>query len=302
MGLPSLRVDPDVFVDVEYAVFQPERGANGTPHLQGYLRFTKRKTRAKVSSYFYPEKPHLEVAKGTPAQNREYCTKEDTREPNREIWEYGVCPRSNQGDRSDIHSLRDAVTSGRTFLDLVGDDSLLPVVARHMPFTNRLLQEAALPIYRPDVHVTFCYGPSGTGKSTCAGVFDPEPRAYLYDANGSGRFWDGYNDQKRLILDEFSGAVLTPTIFNRICDKGPVKVDVKNGSHYLAATDIRITANYRPDSWWREGTRYNREALARRIHECHHHGKIGQCEIFHSDDDGYALVKMENWLDERGIN
>lgn len=294
-GKPVL--DMSKFPGLEFGVFQPEVApSTGTPHLQGYLRFKSRRTLGKVQSVFLPEKPHLSVAKGTDLQNDEYCSKESSRAPGGEVVRYGECPLSSRGSRKDIRAVRDSVLAGAKFLDLVKDDDLLPVVARHMPFTNRLLQEAAVPILRPELRVTFCYGPAGVGKSTCAGVFKDPETTYCYDGNSSGRFWDGYTSQPKLILDEFSGHVLTPTMFNRICDKGPVKVDVKNGAHYLAAVDIRVTANYMPSSWWSDRTQYNKEALARRIHVCHYHSAIGECKEFQSDADGYSVVKMEMYL------
>lgn len=294
-GKPSL--DLTRFPGLVFGIYQPEIApSTGTPHLQGFLRFKTRRTLGKIQSLFLPEVAHLTLAKGSDAENEEYCSKEDSRAPGGEVVRFGECTSSSRGSRKDIHALRDSVLGGSTFLDLVRDDDLLPVVARHMPFTNRLLQEASRPILRPNLRVTFCYGPPGAGKSTCAGLFKDVESTYCYDANSSGRFWDGYTAQPKLILDEFSGHVLTPTMFNRICDRGPVKIDVKHGAHYLAAEDIRVTANYLPHQWWSEKTQFNKEALARRIHECHYHASVSECHVFVSDEAGYALVKLEHYL------
>lgn len=284
----------------EYYCWQEEIGEEGTPHLQGYIRFTAPRTFGIVKELL--QHAHIERAKGTARQNKEYCTKEETRIPGTEPVEYGECPEDpGQGKRMDIVALRNAIAEGSSFKDIIMTDTLLPTAARHMNFVNRALQELSVPIHRPDIQVTFCFGPSGTGKSTCAGLFDPEIDSYAYDAVGSGRFWDGYSNQTVLILDEFSGHVCTPLQFNRICDKGPLKVDIKNGSHWANFRDIRITSNYLPNQWWRDGTQYNTAAIARRIHLCHYHPEIGQCEIFNSDG-APALVKMEMSLRERGIN
>lgn len=80
----------------EYLVVGRERAASGTPHLQGYLewnapcRFTTCKNRLGTDRVW------LAVAKGSAAENRTYCTKEDDYE------EHGDCPQQGQGRRTDL--------------------------------------------------------------------------------------------------------------------------------------------------------------------------------------------------------
>lgn len=87
--------------NVEYLVFGHETGAEGTPHLQGYViwkaacRFTTVKSRLGSARY------HLEVARGSPAQNRDYCTKDGQYE------EFGELPSVTQGKRSDLDTFFD---------------------------------------------------------------------------------------------------------------------------------------------------------------------------------------------------
>lgn len=59
----------------EYIVFGYEVApSTGTPHLQGYVRFHNRMERAAVVLTI--GQAHVEVARGSAAQNRAYCTKE----------------------------------------------------------------------------------------------------------------------------------------------------------------------------------------------------------------------------------
>lgn len=69
-----------------------------TPHLQGFVSFTQRRTFASVRALL-PD-CHLEGAKGTPNQNREYCSKSG------DFDEYGTLP-SGPGKRSDWERFRD---------------------------------------------------------------------------------------------------------------------------------------------------------------------------------------------------
>lgn len=286
---------------VEYMIYQEELApTTGTHHLQGFIRFTRRIPFASIAVSLSGLSPHLEVARGTPAENRKYCSKDTF--PGAERYEYGVCPVQERGKRTDIVALRDGVKEGKSFLELADDEVILPTLARHMGFYQRLLQEAAPKIHRPNIAVRFCVGPAGTGKSTCAGLFDTELDAYPYDRALNG-FWDGYTGQKSVIFDEMSGAVMSPTEFNRVCDKGPYRVNVKNGSAWLAAEDIRITANYMPEFWWKEGTRFNYEALSRRITECHLHMHLDQPpKIWKSTPGKDALTAMKGHLSLSGLD
>lgn len=59
-------------------VFQRERGAEGTVHLQGYVQLVDRKRLAQVKTLLC-DRVHLEKRRGTHSQAYEYCTKLDTR-------------------------------------------------------------------------------------------------------------------------------------------------------------------------------------------------------------------------------
>lgn len=63
--------------DCSYLVYQLEVGAAGTPHLQGFVSFETKIRLAPLKALF--PGAHLEVARGTPRQNTEYCSKPDTR-------------------------------------------------------------------------------------------------------------------------------------------------------------------------------------------------------------------------------
>lgn len=79
---------------VSYLIYGREVGENNTPHLQGYVSFTLRKRLNNVKDLI-GARCHLEVARGTPTQNREYCSKEG------DFDEYGTLP-AQQGKRGEF--------------------------------------------------------------------------------------------------------------------------------------------------------------------------------------------------------
>lgn len=241
---------------------------------------------------------HYAVAKGTPAQNLDYCTKEDTRDGNYEPFVFGNFATTSQGTRTDILRLRDAIMKDkRKFVDIAKDDSLAPTAAKFMRFTERLEVEVETPVPRPDVHVTFHYGKPGMGKTHCCKSSDPD--TYMFDGQ-FGDFWEGYKGQKRVILDEFTGRVMKPTTLNRILDKYPYAVNIKGKHAAFLANDIHITSNYLPDTWWNtEKTQYCPSALERRIHEVHWHKEDpkGKAKYYYrryvTDDTKNAMTKFK---------
>lgn len=91
-------------MECEYIVFGREKApTTGTPHLQGYVQ------RRNPTSFKTWQKllfnAHISVPKGTPEQNRTYCTKEDS-----EFYERGVMPCPRQ--RTDLDEMFAAVVSG----------------------------------------------------------------------------------------------------------------------------------------------------------------------------------------------
>jgi len=86
--------------DVVYIVFQEEEGEEGTPHIQGYIQLASRKRISGVKA-IVGDRAHLERARGSPTQNRTYCTKEDTRLGG--PFEFGAM--RGQGKRNDLHAI-----------------------------------------------------------------------------------------------------------------------------------------------------------------------------------------------------
>lgn len=81
-----------------------EQGEQGTKHLQGYLYYDNARSFASVKKLI--PKAHIEAAKGSPAQNKEYCTKEG------DFFELGDMP--TQGKRTDLNEIKKKIEEGTT--------------------------------------------------------------------------------------------------------------------------------------------------------------------------------------------
>ena len=86
-----------------YAIYQLEQGENGTVHFQGYVMFQDQEYLQPTLKNCLPT-AHWEVAKGTPMQNKIYCSKPETRlTPPCEL---GIFPETSQGRRTDLEGLK----------------------------------------------------------------------------------------------------------------------------------------------------------------------------------------------------
>lgn len=87
---------------IVYAIVGREVGASGTPHFQGFIHFSQRRRFDSVRAML--RRAHFEVARGSPSDNRTYCSKDG------DFDEYGDFEKcTSQGKRSDLESFKEWV-------------------------------------------------------------------------------------------------------------------------------------------------------------------------------------------------
>lgn len=62
------------------------------------------------------------------------------------------------------------------------------------------------------------------------------------------------------------------------------------------ATEIHICSNFLPENWWGEKTKFNREAVDRRITVVHYHDKYKHFFLYKSDEESSAMDKLRTKL------
>lgn len=240
---------------LRFAVCQLERGAEGTLHLQGYTSFS-RPVRLGFLRNLLP-RAHWEVARGAEPQCVEYCTKDDTRVDG--PWTFGE--RQGSGKRNDLDDIKRKLDAGASAAEIADAHfgswiryresfeaykRLRPVDARNGSWKTEL--------------VVLC-GPSGTGKSRLAAELAGQD-GYYFNAGG-GKWWDGYDGQRVVVMDDFVGTVPFTEIL-RLADRYPHQVEVKGGTRTFSSKCIIITSNKRPEEWY-DPQRNHMQALYRRI-------------------------------------
>lgn len=256
--------------DAQYMVYQIERGEEGTTHVQGYVYFSNK--RAFNGVRLLIPGAHIEPRAGTHDQARAYCMKEDSRVAG--PWEFGEPPA--QGKRNDIKEFVSEIKKRKVMSEQVLLEEFAPVVAKYPNFVARCQSlyggtRSTMPI------VQVFYGDPETGKSERAHAENPD--AYVHTGT---QWWDGYRGQQAVILDDFYGATsgISYQMFLKVCDKYPLKVQVKGGFQEFLATKIVITSNERWDTWYSDDKGFNYDAIKRRINLCIRYSKDGNVTEF----------------------
>ncbi len=225
----------------KYLVFQKEKGE--CEHYQGYVCFTQAVIMNTVKTRLGCDWVHLEAAKGSAAQNKTYCTKEETRLEG--PWELGEPPK--QGQRSDVDRAVSTVKK-RGWSAVVEEHPSVVVkfpnglqkVAQHWAKKRRLEKGYSPP------KILVLWGAPDTGKSLLARAM---PGSWWKKPQLANDWWDGYEGEKRIILDDFYGQIPYHELLD-LLDGHEKQVAYKGGFLWLENTEWVITSNRDPRTWY----------------------------------------------------
>lgn len=246
---------------VSYMVWQHEKGDEGTNHLQGYIRF-KNAVQRKTVERILGGHAWINIAKGTEQQNYDYCTKQESRVSG--PYELGTRtnPLGNQGARKDLDPFKEAVKTVYAGGSMYTLDPM--VIAKHYK-ALQAVQHYTLPPRRDDLQVICIEGVSGIGKTHW--IYDHFPIVYRPSYGNNGLWWDGYQGEDVILLDEFKGQCPLQRLL-QILDKYPLQLEVKASFTPARFTKIFITCNTGPAKWYPNKAEAGRDeyaALLRRL-------------------------------------
>ena len=208
---------------VVYGVFQEEECPETHRfHLQGYLQFNRavRRSRVKRNCFSAEEQGvHLEPALGSGNKNKAYCTKTDTRKAGAVPREFGQMKGTTRA------TLEDSVRKGCTMQQLA--EAFPKKVMRHHGGIQVLRALFTQP-RRHAPEVVVYYGPTGTGKTMTALHSWPEAYVVPWPGKNGMWWWNGYDGQETVVLDEFRHQVPYDEVL-RLFDRYPYKVQTKGG-------------------------------------------------------------------------
>lgn len=237
-----------------FAVFQLEECPDtGRLHLQGYAESTKLLSRLQWQGLLGPG--FFARRRGTQAQAISYCTKSETRISG--PFKYGSPKETNQGTRTDIHRLVAHAIDGSGIDTVLADCAASYMryfkgydrIVRHG--RKRKQQEIVEKIISGELTVppvTYIYGDTSVGKTFY--VYKTEGPKNVFeltfgDGTKNSIWWDGIEDEKVLLLDDFYGQcklsyalkMFRPYLF---------RAQTKGGFDYPVWSKIYVTSNRAP--------------------------------------------------------
>lgn len=221
--------------NVQYIVGQLEEGAEGGyKHWQVLVAFKSKQSLRGVKEVF-GNTCHAELSRSSAAT--EYVQKEETAVVGTQF-EFGAKPFCRNA-RVEWESVWTAAQSG--------DLSKIPANVRVVNY--RTLRTIGSDFARAVGMERICYvfwGKTGSGKSRRAWE---EAGLEAYCKDPRSKFWDGYQMEEHVVIDEFRGGIDISHLL-RWLDRYPVRVEIKGSSKPLVAKKIWITSNISPEAWY----------------------------------------------------
>lgn len=283
--LPLQSLPPEV----KLCTGQLERaGTTGQLHWQMYFVFKVRMRLSTAKEHFVRmfgdigNTAHMEPSAGSTRQNQVYVSKSETCVDPKYRFVLGLPPLARTR-----RELLDYFRTGGT-VNQLGKlpewDTVTSTVsiARLHEIKYLALQSKRDSAQNPvlELHI----GAPGLGKSRR--VFSAFAEAY---PKLSGKWWDYYEDQTTVILDDFDGCSMSFGDFKRNVDRYPCFTEVKGALVPLLATNWIITTNVYPSHWWslRTTGRVGRDAIWRRFTHVYDYDAAGH------DGEPRQLTPME---------
>lgn len=213
---------------LEYLVYGKEVGENGTPHLQGFVRFKSQVHFTAIKRLL--TRAHIEAQKGSSQQAADYCKKDG------DYTEYGELPvKENQKEKW----ARIIKYSENGEYEKIKDE---------YPNVYFLYYAKIMSLRRPVTTINneltneWWVGPTGTGKSSQ--LWRDFPDHFPKQLN---KWWCGYNGEDTVALEEMNpdaGKYLAHYI-KIWADRYPYSGEIKGGTlKKIRPTRIIILSNY----------------------------------------------------------
>ena len=277
-------------ITMDYLVWQLERGEAGTVHVQGYIVLKKRTRLNAAKEIIGSQSVHMEPSKGSEEQNKQYCTKEDTRvEGPFEFGMFDPC-RGKQGTRSDLTAVAKALKAGAPIRTVALENP--EVFIKYPGGVERLAQLAQPPVpLERDIHITVLFGPTGTGKSHR--IHHQLPADDVYSVLAGKNPWDMYQGQPIIYFEDFDWTQWPCSDMKRYLDKWRLQLPCRYNNKDARWVSIYVSTNQAPETWYAfQASALDRAAIARRLEP-----PIGQTFIVESQAQ---VISLTWWLDTPG--
>ncbi len=216
----------------------------GQLHFQGYLETTSTQRFGAIKKIL-GERVHVEVALGTREENEAYCKKEGR-------WTAWGTPKAGKGSRTDLLEIKAAMDGG---MNLTGvSQAYFGQFLRYHKGFEKYRSLNVHPSGRGEMTIRWFWGPTGSGKTRAVRTIVDALGKDVYWLNPSptGVWWNGYDGQEIVVMDELRAGWFPHNILLRIFDRSPYRAPFHGGSVALENSLFLITTNNSPNVLYKD--------------------------------------------------
>lgn len=222
-----------------------ETGEEGTYHTHVFIQFKNPMAFNTLKKYF--PSAHIDKARGTPQENREYVRKEGkylnsekkTTNHIETFTEEGEMQEEKQGKRTDIEDIYAMIKDGASELEILDKHpNYLRNINSYGKVKSLLMKEQANS-WR-NLEVTYIYGETGSGKTSH--VVNKYGYDGCYRVTDYIHPFDDYDGQDVIIFDEFRSSLPLSAMLNYL-DGYPVDLPCRYNNKKALYTKVYIISN-----------------------------------------------------------
>lgn len=223
----------------------------GKEHNQGWIQFINKKRFNGVKKIFGCKSIHIEPCQGSEYDNEKYCAKDG------KFKSFGNFV--SMGERTDFEQIKLKLDQNKPLIEVANDH-----FSDFIRYSKGIKEYRALVLQKMcqgfrKVEVIVLQGKTGLGKTRKA----MEEATYKIEG-GKLQWWDGYEGEKCICIDEFANQVPITELLN-LLDGYQLRLSVKGSHTYANWNKVYITTNLRKREWYPCANEEHRRALFRRI-------------------------------------
>lgn len=219
-----------------------------TPHTHVFL-YSNSPIRFSTVKNQFPT-AHIETAYGSAIDNREYITKSgkwadtDKKETSIEgsFEEYGEIPQEATGRNAGFQKLIDMMENGLSDAEILRNNPASILILDKLQKARTILNEDRLKGVWRDIHTTYVYGATNTGKTR--DVMEKYGYENVYRITDYSHPWDMYdaNRHKVVMFEEFRSSLKIQDMLNYL-DGYPCTLPARYNNKQAAYTEVFIITN-----------------------------------------------------------